>query len=297
MGLTRTMQSVFKATAALVPLGLLAVLSGLFSAAASPTGMIAGQPARPASPTSISAPAPNASEAWQLDRIRAPQALQENPFQPGLTIAVLDTGVDAAHPWLAGRVSAASNFSSSPETVDHNGHGTYVAGIIAQSLGIESAAASYSLLNVKVARDDGFCDAVVTARGIIFATDAGARVINLSLALGAPSPELVSAIDYAWGKGAVIVAAAGNGFSTAPSYPAALPHVVGVAATDKADRMAVWSNRGDWVTVAAPGVSVVSSLPGASFGSRDGTSAAAAFVTARPPSFSGSPATAMATDG
>ena len=88
-----------------------------------------------------------------------------------------------------------------------------------------------------------------------------------------------AALNYAWDKGAVIIAAAGNNFSSTPVYPAAYPNVIAVAATDKDDRLPRWSNRGDWVSLAAPGVDIYSTLPGDDYGYKSGTSQAAALVS------------------
>ncbi len=112
------------------------------------------------------------------------------------------------------------------------------------------------LLNVKVADDEGGCDGAAVAKGIVWATDSGADAINMSLFVTEPSPELAEAVNYAWSKGVVLA----------------------VAATDDRDLLALWSGHGDWVNVAASGVSVYSTLPGDEYGNRSGTSVAAAHV-------------------
>ena len=174
------------------------------------------------------------------------------------------------------------NFTDSPTVDDVNGHGTHIAGIIAASAddaGITGLAHNGSLMNVKVAEDDGSVDPATAAKGIMWAVDNGANVINISLTITEPSSTLENALDYAWDKGAVIIAAAGNNFSSAPVYPAAYPNVIAVAATDKDDRLPRWSNRGDWVGLAAPGVDIYSTLPGDDYGYKSGTSQAAALVS------------------
>ncbi|MCR4395081.1 MAG: S8 family serine peptidase, partial [Dehalococcoidales bacterium] len=106
------------------------------------------------------------------------------------------------------------NFTSSESADDIYGHGTHVAGIIAAEAnngkGIAGIAPFARLLNVKVADDRGRCESSAVAKGIIWAVDHGARIINLSLEIKNPSQELQSAIDYAWAKGAVLVAAGSN---------------------------------------------------------------------------------------
>lgn len=191
-----------------------------------------------------------------------------------VTVAILDTGIDRTHHALAGRILASVNLTGSPTENDVNGHGTHIAGIIAKA---ENAA----FLNVKVAEDDGVVYATRVAAGIRWATDNGAKIINISLTNKDPAPALEEAISYAWEKGAVIIAAAGNGFGTAPVYPAAYHNVIGVAATDDSGKLAKWSNRGEWVKTAAPGVNILSALPGDTQGVKSGTSQAAAAVSAK----------------
>jgi thermitase len=134
-------------------------------------------------------------------------------------------------------------------------------------------------MNVKVAEDSGICRPETVSKGIIWAADNGAEVINISLALKQPFDELEEAIRYAWSKGAVIVAAAGNENLNRPIFPAAYPEVMGVAATDDTGQLTNWSNRGSWVRVAAPGANIFSTLPGNDYGYKSGTSQAAAAVS------------------
>jgi thermitase len=193
--------------------------------------------------------------------------------QPPL-VAVLDTGIDSTHPDLAGKVTAARDFvDATGNTSDASWHGTAVAGVIT------TADPNATLISAKVldAQEDG-TDAEI-ARGLDWAVDTGARVVNLSMSGPTESPVLRSAIRDAVANGVVVVAAAGNDGSSAPAYPAADPNVIGVAATTSSDALYGWSNRGSWVAVAAPG-QVTTTLRGGGFTTFLGTSAASPAVAA-----------------
>ena len=220
---------------------------------------------------------------WGLSTIMAPEAWQITSGGPDVVVAVLDTGIDQTHEDLAGKVVASINFTQSPTVDDLYGHGTHIAGIVAatanNAVGGTGVAYNCSLMNVKVAEDDGSCDSATVAKGIIWAVDNGAKVINISLTVTKTSLTLEKAIDYAWDKGAVIIAAAGNNYSSTPIYPAAYPNAIAVAATNKDDRLPQWSNHGDWVSLGAPGVDIYSTLPDDNYGYKSGTSSAAALVS------------------
>lgn len=224
-----------------------------------------------------------AQERWDLSRIMAYQTWAITAGKPGVLVAILDTGIDTTNPGLAGKVIASVNFTGSPTAEDLNGHGTTIASIIAAGINETSVSAGLayqsSLLSVKVAEDDGSCKAAAVAQGIVWAADNGAQVINVSLAIGKPSPALEEAVSYAWSKGSLIIAAAGNNFASTPMYPAAYPNVISVAATDKGDAVARWSNHGEWITIGAPGVDIYSVLPGRKYAYQSGTSFAAALVS------------------
>jgi subtilisin family serine protease len=220
-------------------------------------------------------------ERWDLDRIQVPEAWELADGQD-VVIAVLDSGIDAAHPALKDKIIQRVNFSNSSEPDLKRGHGTHVAGLIAAAF--EDAARSgvaYNarLLDVQVAQNDGTTDALKVAKGIIWAVDNGAQVINISIVIAQPYDTLAWACDYAWQKGCLIIASAGNSGSTAPAYPAAYPHVISVAASNKKDALASWSNRGEWVDVSAPGVDICSTLPDGCYGSKSGSSFSAALVS------------------
>ena len=214
---------------------------------------------------------------WYLDPIQAFSYWEAPPVLGPVSVAVIDSGIDVDHPEFAGRIADTKSFVSSKATVDSFGHGTFVAGEIAAALdngqGIAGVAFPASLLVAKVVSGDGTIDPAVEARGIQWAVDQGARVINLSLG-GPRDPSHPSfnysaleqaAIQYAYSQGVVVVAAAGNCDpcpGQAASYPAALAHVIGVAATNQRGIVSSFSNTDPrYVDIAAPGVGIISTVP------------------------------------
>jgi len=219
---------------------------------------------------------PYFSIQWGMSNVQAPEAWGITTGNDDIIIAILDTGVDYDHPDLSGKVVINVNFTSSP-TADANGHshGTHVAGIAAadtnNAIGIAGLGYNSSIMNVKVLGDSGYGFYSWIASGIIWATDNGADIINLSLGATAYSSTLQFAVDYAWQHGVVVVAAAGNNGSSTPFYPAYFENCIAVAATDSNDSLYSWSNHGTWVDVSAPG-SAYSTIPNNSYGYKAGTS-------------------------
>ncbi|MBI3443612.1 peptidase S8 [Candidatus Woesebacteria bacterium] len=209
---------------------------------------------------------------------------------PTVHVAVLDTGIDLEHPDLSSKVDSNVNFSDSPTVDDRFGHGTHVGGIIAagtnNDAGVAGVGYDVRLENVKVLGDGGSGSYSWIAQGITWAADHRDKVINMSLGAPYASKMLEDAINYAWSKGSIIVTAAGNSNSNAPSYPAYYINAIAVAATDQNDNKASFSNYGSWVDVAAPGVSTYSTLPTSShslgnslsYGYASGTSMASPHV-------------------
>jgi len=212
------------------------------------------------------------AERWGVSKIEAPQAWQITRGDQSITVAVLDTGINKDNLYLAARVVAEVNFTNSPTSDDLYGHGTHMAGTIA------AIAPECQLMNVKVADDTGRCKPSVVARGIIWAVDHGAKVINISLSMIASS-DLAEAVNYAWSQGAIIIAAAGNKGGSEASYPAYYVNCIAVAGTNENDSLALLSSYGDWVDVAAPGFNIYSELPQNQYGYKTGTSAAGAHVS------------------
>jgi type VII secretion-associated serine protease mycosin len=246
------------------------------------------------------------SSQWALDRLRA-EDTWATQVGTGVTVAVVDSGVDKTHPDLAGQVLPGTDFVAPGDgSADGHGHGTHVGGIIAavanNGIGVAGLSPGVKLLPVRVLDNTGAGWSSDTAAGIVWAVDHGAQVINLSL--GGPSPTTVGqqAVDYAVAHGVVVVAAAGNGRATGNqvNYPAAYAGVVGVAATDRTDATASFSNTGAYVDIAAPGVGIASTYPGGGYANMSGTSmatpyaaAAAALVKSANPSLGSDAVTAV----
>ena len=211
-----------------------------------------------------------------------------------VTVAVIDTGTDATHPDLTGRVIPGKDYVDPTRdgTWDGHGHGTHVAGIISavkedwddwdgvnDSCGIDGMSTA-TILPVRVLGNDGSgWDSDVTA-GIIWAADNGAEIINASIGGSQWNPAGQAAIDYARAKGVAVIAAAGNwrALGSPPSFPAAYIGATSVAATELGGSATAFSNRGDYVDVAAFGISVLSTLPGGNWGYMSGTSQAAPHI-------------------
>ena len=236
----------------------------------------------------VAASDPKRGDQWALDRLDA-EAVWDVSQGAGVTVAVLDTGV-ATHEDLAeSRILAGADFTDGDADGtgrdDGHGHGTHVSGIINASLnnntGIAGLAPSADILPVRVLDSGGSGYWSWVAGGITWATDHGADVINMSLG-GGDSEVLEVAVQYAVTAGVTVVAAAGNSRSSGSpvSYPAAYDGVTAVAATDNADDYASFSNEGSYVDIAAPGVAILSTLPGNSYASWSGTSMATPYVAA-----------------
>ncbi|MFC4467295.1 type VII secretion-associated serine protease mycosin [Streptomyces xiangluensis] len=242
------------------------------------------------------------AQQWPLEAMRAKEAWQTTKGE-GITVAVLDTGVDAQHPDLAGNVLTGEDmvgFGADRGDRAWARHGTAMAGIIAghghgpgNADGVMGIAPEAKILPVRVILEDG--DSArgkarntrgnALAKGIRWAADHGADVINLSLGDDSKSahPEATedAAVQYALKKGAVVVASAGNGGEKGDhiSYPAAYPGVIAVTAVDRYGTRASFSTRRWYATVSAPGVDVVIADPDRKYYEGWGTSAASAFVS------------------
>jgi len=225
---------------------------------------------------------PGFGNQWGVVKVQAPQAWDVTTGSSSVSIAILDTGVDLDHPDLANKIIGNIDFSNSGTTDDVYGHGTHVAGIAAaitnNGIGVAGLGYSCTIMNVKVLDNNGMGAYSWIISGIIWAADNGAKIINLSLGAAYASSALEDAVNYAWSKGVVIVAAAGNNGDTTPMYPAYYTNCIAVAATDANDAKASWSNYGDWVDVAAPGLSIYSTLKDNSYGYLSGTSMASPCV-------------------
>ena len=186
----------------------------------------------------------------------------------GIKVAVLDSGVASDNVDITPKVVARANFTNGKTGEDNYGHGTHVAGIVAaadNTVGVAGVCPDCTILDGKVLNDSGIGSSSSLANGINWAVNNGAKVINMSLGVRA-SRTLEAAVNNAWSKGVVLVAAAGNGSNQAKIYPGAYPNVIAVAATDNTDAKASFSTYGaSWVDVAAPGVNVYSTFPNHTF--------------------------------
>jgi thermitase len=262
---------------------------------------------------------PGYAQQWALQNI---QAMAAWGLMPGkfpatgsaaagrIVVAILDTGADCTHPdFMNGGVSAdaasggqlafALSRAYYPTTTspaacpwqDDHGHGTHTAGIVAASanngIGMAGAAYPVALMIYKVLNQSGSGDDGTIAQAVIDAANNGASVISMSLGGAGYSQTLQNAINYAWSKNVLVVAAAGNAGSNALFFPGGANHALGIAATDNTDNWATFSNYGNQVAVGAPGVDILSTFPTypaaeglQNYGSLSGTSMAAPYAAA-----------------
>jgi thermitase len=225
---------------------------------------------------------PNWGIQYGLVNIRAPQGWDLSTGSSTVTIAIVDSGVDLGHPDLAGKLVAGHDFvnnDSSPQ--DDYGHGTHVAGIAAavsnNGAGIAGVSWGARIMPVKVLDFKGNGTFADTAAGVVWAVDHGAQIINLSLGADNNSSILEDAVNYAQGKGAIVIAAAGNAGSNSVLYPARYPSVIAVAKTNSANN---WdgSNYGPEIDLAAPGAQIYSTVIGG-YDYKSGSSMSTGFVS------------------
>lgn len=219
---------------------------------------------------------------WGLQLLDLPAVWQATTARSRVRVAVLDSGIDASHPDLAGVVEPGIDLvDRDDDATDQNGHGTAAAGVIAarggNGIGGAGVCGACSLIPVRVLDRHGAGTTSMLAEGIVWAADRGAQVISMSLGSRTPTDSVRDAVAYAVSKGAILVASAGNAGTTFPYYPAADPGVVSVAATMPDDSLYEWSNRGPWVRLAAPGCNTAPGL-GGGFVDFCGTSSAAPVV-------------------
>ena len=222
---------------------------------------------------------------WGVNRIDAEYAWAYSRGA-GVTVAVIDTGVDRRHPDLAvaGGVNYVPRSLYKPVDPngwdDNNGHGTHVAGIIAaldNTIGVVGVAPAATLYAVKVLDKNGSGYVSDVISGINWCAANHIQVANLSLSTQTDWTPLHTACDQAAAAGVLLVAAAGNDGS-AVDYPAAYSSVIAVAATDRYDQKASWSSYGPQLALSAPGVGIKSTWPGGLYAVASGTSMAAPHV-------------------
>jgi subtilisin family serine protease len=197
----------------------------------------------------------------------------------GVTVAVIDSGVDPNHPDLAGAIIG--NYDAAGTDRPHP-HGTGMAGAIASRGTVAGIAPGAGLLTVRAfSANSGSAEGTTLniIKGLDWAAEKGARVVNMSFA-GPADPRLKDTLAKANAKGMVLIAAAGNAGPTSPPlYPAADPFVIAVTAVDASDALFSGANRGKYIAVAAPGVDVLVPAPDATYQLTTGTSVAAAEVS------------------
>jgi len=213
-------------------------------------------------------PDPLVPAQWGLSRARFLDV--DASGSPAVTVAVIDSGIDASHPELEGRVREGWDFTRKVPgpggLTDGYGHGTHVAGVIGarrgDGMGIAGIAPDCTLLSVRIFNDWGHSSEGVAAAAVTWAVDHGAKVINASWGTTLPGEAAKQAFADAVARGTVLVAAAGNsGKGADPAYPAAVPGVIAVAASTDLDGWPSFSSTGEHVSVAAPGESILSTYP------------------------------------
>ena len=226
---------------------------------------------------------PPQSTPWGIQRIGADLSWYQSTGQ-GIRVAVVDTGIDAAHPDFrdaqgVSRVVLGYNFVNPAKAAkDDNNHGTHVSGTIGASnnaIGVVGVAPGCTPVAVKVVDRNGSAYYSWIIAGIDWAAANDCQVINMSLGGTADVAALRDACDNAVAAGVVVVAASGNSGNSTPNYPAAYASVLCIAATDTLDRLASFSSYGAHVDLAAPGVGVLSTVRGGGYATWSGTSMAA----------------------
>ncbi len=225
---------------------------------------------------------PRWADSWGVGAINAPNLWLLTQGE-GVKVAVIDTGVDAGHPDLAGRVLPGYDLvNDDGDATDDHGHGTHVAGTIAalvnNGIDVGGVAPGAKIIPIKVLNASGQGYNADIANGVLEAANRGAKIINLSLGGTDNSETLRRAIADVQARGVVVVAAAGNDGVSTPFYPAANDGVIAVAAVDSARRKADFSNYGDYIDIAAPGVNIGSTRKGGGVATMSGTSMASPHV-------------------
>lgn len=218
-------------------------------------------------------------DQWHLPKISAPDGWDTNTGSTEVVIAIIDSGVDSNHPDLMDKLVPGKNFLCGYDlnnTDDVNGHGTAVAGTAAATtdneIGVAGVNWESKIMPLVVLGSNNYGTISDTIEAIIYAADNGVEVINLSL--GGPGSSIAEkeAIDYAWGKGVVIIACAMNYATETLQYPAAYENVVAVSATTSSDTRSSFSNFGNWIDIAAPGSGIYTTNRDGGYGYHDGTS-------------------------
>jgi subtilisin family serine protease len=204
-----------------------------------------------------------AGQQWGVTQIKSEQAWDITTGNSDMIVGVLDTGAALNHPDLEGKFVDGFDFvNNDPVPYDDEGHGTQTAGIIGAQTnngeGVAGMSWGAKLMPIKVCSNDGQCTEEAIASGLHWATDHGARIINLSLGGDEDTEIMRDATKYAVDRNVVVVASAGNEADGKARYPAAYDGVVSVGATGRSDTFTGFSSYGDYVDVSAPGVGILS---------------------------------------
>jgi len=220
---------------------------------------------------------------WNLPFIGSERGWRVSTGDPAVIVAVVDTGVDLDHPDLRGRLVPGRNvLNPGAPPQDDQGHGTHVAGIIAARTnnhrGVAGVTWQCRIMPVKVLDARGAGNLFDVGDGIIWATDNGAKVINLSLGNYVESRYLRDAVRYAFARDVVLVAASGNDALPDSGFPASYPEVLAVSALRPDRRLADYSNYGAAIDLTAPGDEIASTFPDDRYAALSGTSMASPHV-------------------
>lgn len=232
---------------------------------------------------------PGAKSQWAVSSTNSNLVWDKIDQKEQVKVAVIDSGVDYNHPDLKGKIDVKNGYdfvNDDNDPMDDNGHGTHVAGIIAANMNNDEGIVGItgdldvSILPIKAMDKDGSGDLNNVTKGIIYAVDKGVDIINLSLGGVDDDDNLKEAIEYAIEKNVLVIAAAGNDKRNCDNYtPAGIEGVYTVGASSIINKMARFSNFGTSIDIAAPGISILSTVPGGGYEAWDGTSMAAPVVT------------------
>ena len=224
---------------------------------------------------------PQYGSQWHLPKVLAPQAWDLTQGDANVVIAIVDSGVDSNHPEFAAKLVPGYNtYNNSTNTADQYGHGTEVAGVAGAAsdngIGIASMAGQSPIMPIRVTDATGRATSASIANGLVWAADHGASVLNLSFNGVAGNATIRTAAEYAFNRGALVVAAAGNCGCVDPT--AENPYVLSVSATDESDGVAYFSSTGPYVDIAAPGSNILTTAMGGLYLIESGTSLASPIV-------------------
>lgn len=230
------------------------------------------------------------SQQYNLDLVDAYQAWQIETGDAGVTVAIIDSGIDTDHQEFVGRISDLSYNAYTEEigiayVEDDLGHGTNVAGIIAaernNDFGIDGLTDNVSVMVIKVNKpgEEGYLNSLIV-KGIYYAVDNGADVINLSLGSTSQDPTVLAAVEYAHQNEVFVVASSGNDGNDVPFYPASYPTVISVGSVSENSEISYFSNYGEYVDLVAPGDLLYTTNLDNGFAKVSGTSFSAPHVSA-----------------